>query len=163
MDQNQTTALAIYAALLSTAGMAWQIFLWVRNHPRISVLAEVDGNGADEWIRFELRNRGGRATTVEQIMLVRYSGRLTQLFRFPNAVEYLSSYHSETIKLPVHLQPGEFWKGHCPLSPENERADHGESRKERLEAGKLFFRVKCAHTDSLISGIVRPEGWWPRM
>jgi hypothetical protein len=163
MDPKLTTILAIYAAFLSTAGFAWQVFQWMRNHPKIAVSAEADSNGMDEWIRFELRNRGGKATTIEEIMFVTYANAFTRFLKFPARVEYLSSYHNDTIKLPIMLQPGELWKGNCPLVPDRESLEPRTSRKERLDAGRLNFRVRCAHTDRLISGVVRREGFFPRM
>ena len=116
-----------------------------------------------DWIGFEVRNRGGRATTVEEIILVDYDNWALRLLKIPQRSEFLSVYHRDTIKLPVVLEPGEIWKGHCPLGPSPEAPRIGDSRRKRLAAGCLFYRVRCAHSDRLISGRVKPEPYLVRM
>jgi hypothetical protein len=168
MSPSLTATLAIYGAVLSTLGFLWQVFLWRRSRPQIVVSAtmhESPTGAAEDWIGFEIRNRGGKPTTVEEIMFVSYENWLWSTLKVLNQTEFLSAYHRESIKLPVMLQPGEIWKGDCPLKPENERpvSGFGKSRRERLESGTLHFRVRCAHSDRLISGIVKPESHFVRM
>lgn len=161
MDPKLTFALAAWGAVVSTVGICWQVFQWVRAHPRIAVRAVAyespTGDEADDYVRFELRNRGGRATTIEEIMFVSYESWFARLRRDPNRIEYLSAYKTETLKLPVLLQSGELWRGTCYLGPRNDPPHLDQTRRERFVAGKLTYRIRCAHTDRLIAGIVQPE------
>jgi len=60
--------------VVSTVALSWRFFLWVRSNPRVHVQATMKesptGDSAEDWIEFKLRNRGGKPTTVEEIMLL---------------------------------------------------------------------------------------------
>lgn len=168
MDPRLTEALAIWGSSVSTVALVWQIFQWVKSNPRIAVNAHmVEGHSTDvdDSISFELRNRGRQPTTIEEIMFVAHSSWFARLTRYPDLIENVWVGNESTMKLPVILEPGEVWKGSCPLEARHERgglSDH-KTRRERFAAGKLFYRVRCAHTDSLISGTVKPENFFERM
>lgn len=162
MDPRLSVAFAIYGAVLSSVVFLWQIYQWRRSHPRIVVKAMVrnmDLPNEERWISFEIRNRGGKATTIEEIMFVDYANWFMQLVKVPNKVEYLSRYHKDSIKLPAVLQPNDLWTGRCPLLPEPERARSGRAgtRRMRFECGRLFYRIQCSHLDRPLAGVVERE------
>lgn len=167
MNQTLTTVLAVWGAVLSTFAIGWQIFLWRRANPHVLAKAtmkeSLSGDSADDWIVFELRNRGGKPTTIEEIHFVAYENWFDQVLRHPNNVENLSAYRPTEIKLPAILHPGELWKGNCYLGPRDEDPHLDSTRRKRFVAGKLFFRIKCAHTDRTINGTVKPEPFSERL
>jgi hypothetical protein len=119
----------------------------------------------DDYVIFELRNRGRQATTVEAIMFVEYSGWFARLTKIPSRVENVWVGQEKDMKLPGDLLPGGVWKGSCPLQPRHEQYDskQSRSRRQRLEAGRLFYRVQFSHTDRFIAGTVKPEIQMRRM
>ena len=159
-----TTALAVYAAVLSTIVFLWDIRKWQRNNPRIAVKVEYhepvseDGEG---WISYEIRNRGGRATTIEELMLANYR-RMPELLLYFTKRELFSENvfvrYKDTVKLPVVLQPNEVWKGNSPVRKRDHHALENDDL-ELIKQGKLFYKVRCAHSDRLITGKVQPEGF----
>lgn len=172
MDPKWTAVLAVWGAVVSTIALGWQFFLWFRANPRVHARATMmespAGGAAEDWIEFKLRNRGGKPTTVEEIKFVSYGNWLDQLFRVPSCTENIWVRHpadhtSPTMKLPAVLQPGELWKGGCYLGPRSEQPRLDGTRRERFNAGKLCFRIRCAHTDRIISGVVKPESLFERL
>lgn len=172
MDPKWTAVLAVWGAVVATVALSWQFFLWVRSNPRVHVQATMKesptGDSAEDWIEFKLRNRGGKPTTVEEIMFVSYGNWLGRLFHVPVRIENVWVRHpsdktSPMMKLPVVLQPGELWKGSCYLGPRNDVPHLDSSRRERLSVGKLYYRIRCAHTDRVLSGTVRPESFLERL
>lgn len=172
MNPTLTAVLAVWGAMLATFTACWQIFQWLRAKPRIHVKATmmenpIDGP-ADDWIEFEIRNRGGMPTTVEEIMFVSYERWFTQLLRFPNRVENLWIHHPEDksphlMELPTALPPSGLWKGSCYLGPREDLPHLDSTRRERFLKGKLFYRIRCAHTNQTINGTVKPRAFWERL
>lgn len=166
MDQRFTAALAIWGACLSTIAFGWQILQWLLSRPRIAAKAQVrEGPWRDDEnvVAFELRNRGGKPTTIEEIMFVQYSNCFFRLLRFPSRIEYLSAWKSDMLELPVLLQPGEIWKGSCYLGPRDDEPHLDASRRKRFDAGQLFYRIRCTHSDRTIAGVVKPESFFERL
>jgi hypothetical protein len=166
MNPILTTILAIWGALLSTVVFLWDIRKWLYNKPRIATRVEFhkameeDGEG---WISYEIRNRGGRATTIEELKLVKYRDGIWGWLRFYEIYENEWVKHPDTVKLPVVLQPGELWKGHSPLSKEGRRFSTGLDHDALIAKGRLYFKIRCAHSDRLISGKVRAEDFQLRL
>jgi hypothetical protein len=158
-----TTTLAIYAAVLSTIVFLWDIRKWLRNNPRIAVKIEYhEGSSEDDegWISYEIRNRGGKATTIEELMLSNF-GWMPEFWQYFTRRDLWSENvfvaFAETVKLPVVLQPNGVWKGHSPLY-RPEQMMRIEKRK-LIEQGKLFYRIRCAHSDRLVIGKVKTESF----
>jgi|ERR1051326_5249179 hypothetical protein len=117
MNPTLTTILAVWGATISTFVFLWDIRKWQRNKPQIVAKIQFhEGFSEDEggWGSYEIRNRGGRATTIEELMLVKYQDGIWGWFRFYEQSENVWVKHPETVKLPVMVQPGEVWKGHSP-------------------------------------------------
>ena len=160
MNPTLTTVLAIWGAVLSTVVFLWDIRKWMRNNPKIVAKIEFhepiteDGEG---WISYEIRNRGGRPTTIEELMLVKYQPGIWGWLRFYEFSENVWVRHKDTVKLPVVLQPGEVWKGHSPVTAGPDGMFEDRDRQALILAGQLYFKIRCAHSDRLISGRVIPE------
>ena len=159
-----TTGLATWGALISTFVLLWDIQKWRRNSPRIAVKVEYHEpvtEDDDGWISYEIWNRGGQATTIEELALANYRWMPWFLFYFTKrdlCVENVFAKNKDTVKLPVVLQRNEVWKGHSPIRHKRHRSV-GDVNEELFKQGKLFYRIRCAHSDRLIIGKVQPEGF----
>ena len=165
MNPTLTTVLAIWGAALSTIVLLWDIRKWVRNNPCIVARVEFHEGFSEEgggWISYEIRNRGGRPTTIEELMLADYNvvwprWFLIYVVRRDLCVENVHVKHKDTVKLPVVLQSGEVWKGQSPVDKEQRRSFDGLDYETLIKAGKLYFKIRSAHSDRLISGKVKAE------
>jgi hypothetical protein len=166
MNSTLTPYLAGWGAVLSLFTFLWSFWKWRREKPRVVVKVEAredqfgddDGNGA---IHYELRNRGGKPTTVEEIILVQYQNGICGLLRHYQHCENTSVKYRETVKLPVVLKSGEVWKGYSVLSDESRLTKM--DKPALIRAGRLFYKIQCAHTDRLLSGKVRLESFKIRL
>lgn len=164
MNTTLTPYLAVWGAALSTVTFIWNFWKWHREAPLIAAKVEAhesleeDGLGA---IHYELRNRGGKPTTIEEIMLVKYQPGFRGLLRQYEICENESVANRETVKLPVVLKPGELWKGYSVIDREHGSRDL--DKNALILTGQLFWKVRCAHNDRLLSGKVRPERWSSRL
>ncbi len=155
MNTTQTTALAVWGAVLGTLSFAWNVWTWLRSRPRIAVKVELREMLDEAAICYEIRNRGDKPTTVEEIMLVKYQDGLPGLLHLFEHVENVSAKYRATAKLPVQLSPGDVWKGHS-LMP-GERSLMEMDKLALIAKGQLHFKIRCAHTDRLLSGKVTTE------
>jgi len=160
MNASLTSYLAAWGAALSTFTAVWNVWKWHREKPRIAAKVEAresfetDGFST---VTYELRNRGDKPTTIEEIMLVSHEGGLSgRLFGYGECCSYESVSNRNTVQLPAVLRPGEIWKGYSVL-PEEERVPIRENKSKLIAAGKLAYRIRCAHTDKLICGKIKPE------
>ncbi len=155
MDPALTSFLAVWGAVVSTGVLLWNMWTWHQNKPQIVAKVETYENPFGDGIAFEIRNRGGRATTVEEIMLVEYDTGIWGVLGKYSCYENVSARYRETAKLPVVLQPGEVWTGSAPFS--EKRPIHGFDLAKLIQDRRLFFKIRCAHTDRLLSGKVKKE------
>ena len=158
VNTNLTTYLAIYGAGVSTLALLWNFWRAYRDRPHIAVKIQARENFEDDGfgaIMFELRNRGGKPTTIEEIELVKYQDGFWGFRGFPETTQYTSVAHKRTVKLPYVLKPGEVWKAYSPV--ETERVVLGPDKNRLINSRKLFYRVKCAHTDRMLRGKILPE------
>lgn len=157
MDSTLTTFLAIWGAVLGSLSLAWNVWTWLRGRPRIVAKVKLR-----EWLNghsicYEIRNRGDKPTTIEEIMLVKYQDGFWGLLGQHEHVVYASGAYRETAKLPSHLAPGEVWKGYSPIP--DERGILNGRQLALIEEGRYYFKIQCAHTDRLLKGKVRPENF----
>ena len=155
MDPVLTSTLAVWGSAVSTGVLLWNMWTWHQNKPQIVTKVETYENPFGDGIAFEIRNRGGRATTVEEIMLVTYREDIGGFLGFFPSYENVSACYRDTAKLPVVLQPGDVWKGSAPFS--EKRPIHGFDLAKLIQDRRLFFKIRCAHTDRLLSGKVKEE------
>lgn len=158
MSPALTTILAVWGAVLSTVTVIWNLWRWRQEKPLIVAKAMLCGTGKDKCIRIEIRNRGGRPTTLEDVWLVKYMDGIAGLLRFQARTTYLAAKFGKRINLPVMLAAGGVWKEDVPLW-DGERTPSDDDREELVEKGLLYFKVCCAHTDRRVAGKVMPESF----
>jgi hypothetical protein len=161
MNATLTEFLALWGATLGTLSLAWNVWTWTRSRPRVSPTVEVRELAAENEIQYEIRNRGGQPTTIEEIQLLKYQDGLLGWLGVAEHVEYVAAKHPETMPLPALLPPGGVWKGSSPL-PHVPRATELD-KAALIRARKLFFKIRCSHTSRLLSGKVRKERLLPFM
>jgi hypothetical protein len=174
-----TLFLAIWGAAIGTLTFFWNLWKWKQESPHVKATVEaVESTWTENssGIRLLLRNRGGKKTTIEEILLYRrqewFSDGLTGiLFRVKKIVPWgqnLSVSNPKTIKLPVILDVHETWEGFIPFEA-NEADNEDEQRiidrnreaARLLQIGKLRYSIHCSHTDRRITGFVKNEQRWP--
>lgn len=153
MDWNLTTFLAIWGAALATLTFFLHIARWRRERPRIAAEVETYDVPAGAGIRFAIRNRGDKPTTIEDVILLTYQPGFMGLIGMKHTEEPLSGLHRRTAKLPAVLGPGEIWRGEAPFS-EGRRGDAAE-KLSLIETGHLFYKITCAHSSRPKLGKVR--------
>ena len=155
MNLNLTTGLALWGASVGSLSLAWNIWAWCRSRPRIKAKIELREGGFEPNIRYEIRNQGDKPTTIEEIMLVKYQDGILGFFGMAEHVEYFSGVNRKEEKLPAPLAPGELWS-HSSLISENRRAGSMDTLA-LIESGRLYFQIRCTHTDRKLSGKVKRE------
>ena len=76
----------------------------------------------------------------------------------PRYVQNTSVAYRDSVKLPAKIHYGEIWEGYAKIKEEEHAfMDREHDKLKLIEKGRLYFKVRCAHTDRLISGKVRPE------
>ncbi len=155
MNLNLTTGLALWGAVVGSLSLVWNIWTWCRSRPRIKAKIELRELGIGFEIRYEIRNQGDKPSTIEEIMLVKYQDGILGFFGMPEHVEYFSGVHRKEQKLPAALAPGELWTHSSPMS-EDRRPDSMDVLA-LIESGRLYFQIRCTHTDRKVSGKVRHE------
>lgn len=155
MDWNLTSFLAIWGAALSTFTLLMNLAKWRRERPRIAAEVETYEGVGGAGIRFTIRNRGDRPTTIEEVTLLTYQQGFLGFLGMKESEEYLSAKHGKTVKLPASLGPGEIWRGDAPFLV-GWRADADE-KLFLIHAKRLFYRVRCAHSGRPILGRVRMD------
>ncbi|MEN3369588.1 MAG: hypothetical protein V7609_1731 [Verrucomicrobiota bacterium] len=153
MDSNLTSVLAIWGAALSTLTFLLQIAKWRRERPRIAAEVETYDVPAGGGIRFAIRNRGDKPTTIEEVTLLTYQPGVIGFLGVKHTEEPLSGVHRRTAKLPAVVGPGEIWRGEAPFSG-GRRGDAAE-KLSLIQAGSLFYKIRCAHSSRLKLGKVR--------
>lgn len=157
MDWNLTSFLAIWGAALSTLTLLLHLAKWRRERPRIAAEVEtyeVLGGGG---IRFSVRNRGDKPTTIEEVMLLTYQPNIMGAFGMKASEEYLAGRDEGKAKLPARLGPGEIWRAEIPFF-QGRRGDAAE-KLSLIQAGKLFYKVRCAHSPRPKIGKVRLDSF----
>jgi hypothetical protein len=154
-----TQICALWGALVGTASLVWNVWSWSRSRPKVDVTATLIGEGDEAEITYEIRNRGGQPTTLEEIRLVTYGAAPLRWIGMFSAEERVSNKHRMAFCLPVPLAPGGLWKGAAPLV---DRSCALDSTKEGLiRKGALFCRVRLTHSSRWVETAVRTGGLLP--
>jgi hypothetical protein len=164
MNEQLTAFLAIWGAALGTSSLAWNIWTWQQNRqPRLAVEVELRETGNEPEIFYTIRNRGGQATTIEELQLVSYQLGPFCGVGIPERAQYVAACFPKSVSLPAVIAPGGIWTGSSPISSER-RTTFDESPSARLELikkGRLFFKIRCSHFDRSLHGKVRMERMLP--
>jgi hypothetical protein len=153
-----TDVLAWWGAIVATLVLFWDIIKWRREGVHLSVTIKGIEIPAGAGVRCEIRNRGGKATTVSEVMLVTRPGNLmARLFGISMSTRYLSSTAPE-MNLPILLAPGAEWIGTYYFPDARLTLAVDDDYRELLKQGKLYYKVRFSHTDRCVKGRVKPEG-----
>ena len=161
MSPEITTVLAVWGAVVSTSTLAWNLWKWRQEKPKIVARATTFGPDDPVGIRFEVRNRGGRPTTIEEVRLFAYQPGAMGLLRMKSFTEYLGAIYPDATKLPHPLGPGALWTADIPIEEEHRLGfDQGE-RVALIKQKRLHFSITCAHSDRCLTGTVLEENITP--
>lgn len=152
MNSNQIDWIAIYAAIVATAVLIWDIVKWKRSGPRVRFSTQtgmrtVGAGGFDgrDLVSMTVVNVGDGSTTITSIGFLYYKGwwdflrrRSTKAFVIPKP--------SDSQPLPFELRPGVVWHGLCTQDSEVE---------EMAKNGRLYCVVYLSHQRKGISDRVR--------
>jgi hypothetical protein len=173
-----TLVIALWGATLGTVTLAWNLWKWRQESPRVVASVEAIESFTREdgyaGIRFKIRNRGGKKTTIEQVLLYRRHGWLEDgwagiWFRLSRTLPWqrnLAGSDSKTVKLPAVLDTGGLWEGWAVLEDDAEAGDGAQRHQgvipdedihKLIRAGELRYSVVCSHTSRPLRGLVLLE------
>lgn len=134
MDQNNlTTVLAWWGAIISTAVLAWDVYKWLKTgHPRLLLSAhgnfeQVQSNSAQKLIVVRVTNDGDKPTTISLITYRYYETKPSKGHKQqPKERGLFNQPIWTTSQLPYKLDVGVEWSGTFLQTEEIERmAKHG--------------------------------------
>jgi hypothetical protein len=104
--------IAIYAAIVSTSVLIWQIFVWFRTGPRLRVSASTNMmtlgdplRDGKTYIVVNVRNVGTEQTTITHVVMFAYRSWLYRLRNKPSRT-FLFNHHVAAYPLPYVLEAG---------------------------------------------------------
>jgi hypothetical protein len=126
-----TMGLAIYGAALSTVIFVWEIIKYVRDKPRISVVAKPNMQGIYDykpteeerkqaWILAQVTNISDKPVVLTHFYLEWYAGRCAKFLNRGKKSFFVKPPVSGTGALPAELSPSQQWTG---LANQDEEAD----------------------------------------
>ena len=152
-----TDVLAWWGAIVATLVLIWDIIKWRREGVHLTVkIKAVDGLDG-KFIRCEICNRGGKATTIKEVVLLTYQDKFfLRLFRMPAMTRALS--FCADMNLPFRLDAGSAWIRTYEF-PKGEHRSMGEDDyAELIEQGRLNYKVSFSHRSRSVRGRVWEEG-----
>lgn len=169
--QSQLTAvLAVWGAGLGTLTFIWNVLKWRQERPQISACIEAVESfsraNCYAGIRLKVRNRGGKKTTVENIVFHPrniFGEFFARIFgQLPGWEHNIVGSHLKTAVLPVVLDINGVWEGFIPFEANDEdneeelrQVDRGRYLVEALRTGKVRYSIECSHTNTRKTGVVR--------
>jgi hypothetical protein len=147
-----TEIAAWWGAIVASFVLAWDIYKWLRDGPRlkmrISPNMEIWGDPLREgktWVSITVTNIGNRPTTIKGVGMEFYKNwycrirnRIEKAAVFPNPNDHFP--------LPRILNPGEEWMGFIP----QERIDKGIDLEEMSQIGHLIIWLSQSHKEQAI-------------
>ncbi len=137
------TALAIYAAIISTGALALEIRRWFESGPRLSLLmipvAQTRGGISDEnrYLHITVSNRGAMPTTLTNFCLFQYKTIFHRWMQRPERAAVVPN--TERLggnPLPYVIVPGTDWHG---------ATTYDQGLKDWALTGRLFVGVVSSH------------------
>ena len=112
--------IAIYAAIVATTVLAWDVWKWLREGPRLRVFANpgyktigiptVDPDAT--WVMVKVTNVGTSPTTINMVGGAMYNNWIKRLLRKPSEQFFVATpVLAGMPKLPHVLDPGNEWTG----------------------------------------------------
>jgi hypothetical protein len=153
-----TNVLAWWGAIVATLVLLWDIRKWHKEGVRLSARIEGIDVPAGEGVRCEICNRGGKATTIREVMLVTLQEEWwLRLLGMSKSIRNLSASAPE-INLPFLLVPGAAWSGTYFFPKKESHPVGNENYSELLERGRLYYKVRFSHSNRCVRGRVKKEG-----
>lgn len=117
-QDNLTTFLAWWGAIVSTAVLAWDVYKWLKTgHPKLVVSANgnfvlVQSNSSQKYIVVRITNNGDKPTTLSLITYRFYKTKpSTKHKQHPDERGFFSEAIGTTVQLPHKLDVGDQWSG----------------------------------------------------
>lgn len=155
MQWETTDVLAWWGAIIATLVLVWDILKWRKDRVNLSVKIIGIDVPVGQGIRCEISNRGGKATTIIDVMLVTYQDNpFLRLIRMAKITKYLSA----SMNLPSPLAPGAVWKQDFFVKKKSDLIPFGEDYWEQFQRGKLYYKIKFSHSGRYVRGRVKKEG-----
>jgi len=169
-----TTGIAVWGAVLGTLTFVWNVRKWRQERPKIFACIEavesLSKGNSYAGVRLKIRNRGGKQTTVENIIL--YCRPTWGEFGFQSILMALAGYSAweqnvagsnlKTAALPAVLAINGAWEGFIPLEANDEDdeeelrlVERGRHLADALRNGKVRFSIVCSHTNARKTGLVK--------
>ena len=147
MDQNNlTTFLAWWGAIISTAVLAWDVYKWLKTgHPKIVMssngnFVQAQSNSAQKFIVVRVTNNGDKPTTISLITYRYYETKPSKGHKQqPKERGFFNRPISATAQLPYKLDVGVEWSGMFLQTEEIERM---------AKQGYLYIEVEDTSTKS---------------
>ncbi len=143
-----TDTLALWGALVATGVLAWDIFKWKTEGPKINISAnaniKVIGDELLEgktFISIDIRNIGGGASTILKIGFVHFKNRWMKLLSRRSGPFYWVVKPRSQHDLPHFLESGKVWDG---LANQNEELENLSKK------GLVHLAVQFSHKDDLM-------------
>ena len=145
-----TDAIAIYAAVVATFVLVWDIVkFWRTGKPKIVVtmatnIIIVGGvgplviGGPPKHFRITITNRGDVGTTLTNLTLVAYRTRFHRLKKRSSLFNAVANNPNTAQPMPMVLGPNHTWTG--LIRQESELVTHAKN-------SAFYFEVWCSHTD----------------
>jgi hypothetical protein len=123
-----TVATAVYAAVVSTIVLAWDVVKWRMQGPRLRVSITrayfIGGSDSNWYVGVEVANFGDRPTTLSNIRVSVHHRGLGWRGKERYSLALLDLPYTQS--LPIVLAPGETWKAKLPPAGLEQHASSGQ-------------------------------------
>lgn len=140
-----TTITAIYAAIVATGVLIWDIYKWRRGGPQLTMQVHGDmrvhGPGYDPgrpYVTIKVSNRGDRATTLTNVTMHWYDKPWKRCLRRLPTKSYVITETGFHFTIPFVLEAGKVWDGMFHRDQESE---------SMMRGGWLDLQVHSSHTN----------------
>ncbi|OOE63468.1 hypothetical protein [Salinivibrio kushneri] len=139
---------AWWGASVATIVLVWDVFKWISNGPKLSMLLspnmQVLGDPSREgktWVSITISNTGSRPTTLKGVGIEFYDSFAQRLLGKPSHAALFPN-PNDNLPLPRVIQPGDEWTGLIP----QERVDKDLSLQKMAHEGHLMVWASQSHS-----------------
>ena len=138
---DKTYIIALYAAVVATLVLLWDIYKWRASGPRIilaispNMKIHGDPRYPHTYITVEAINKGNLPTTITKLAVQNYRNRFFKILRIPKA-SFIIAASGLSDPLPHVLESGKVWHG---LVHQNEETE------QMAKEGLLFCELYLSH------------------
>ena len=132
ISSGQIDLIAIYAAIVATLVLVWDIVKWWRKGARLYMrcntnMIMIPDSSDQKYIVANIANNGDLPTTLQSMSYIHYSSKWPLIRKRDN-----KAYLVNETSLPYILRPGEYWQG---MSLQDEKLE------KLAEKGCLFCEI----------------------